>query len=146
MSQQIFRIQPALPVGAMQTYGLVNPRQTHTKPATCQQVECAAYAGGWVTTVDVATDLGAQQANYIRNRSGRSFTWSQAGSMVSFEFPAGQACFASHSVSLERPPVAFKRGGDWRGFASQPRVMRPDDWVDDFATHQQNLADTREKG
>lgn len=144
---QPFRLDPAGPVQAYKTYGLSAPRATHFRKATCQEVECKAYAHGWVTTVDTSTTLGAQQANYIRLHSGRSFRVNTLGEMVAFTFAPGQQCFAMHKVSLEREPIMVVRGGDWRAnLGLIRRHTRPVDWVDDFAENQQSIVDAQQRG
>lgn len=146
MQRPIFRPDPILPVGAMQTYAIIKQPGTHTRAASCGEIGCAAFSTGWKTRVDVSTPLGAGQANYIRLHSGRHFTVVEDGNLVTFSFPAGQKCFAEHQVSLEREPFYVKHGGDWRGRTSGPLKMRSIDWVDDFANHQSDLADRKEKG
>lgn len=146
---QPFRIQPNLPVQAYRTYELSRPAATHWRKASCEESGCAAYVNGWRTAVDEATDLGQQQATYIRARAGRSFRESRddAGLTV-FEFPAGQPCFRSdrHRVPLEREPVYAVRGGDWRATTGARRVLRADQWVDDFAANQDRLTNMIERG
>ena len=69
--------------------------------------------------------------------------------LTEFTFEAGQTCFVEHRVPLEREPLYVVRDGDWRGNprGTAPRIhTRPDDWVDDFAEHQQRLADRFEQG
>lgn len=145
-----FRIEPKMPASAYKTYALRLPKQTHYRKATCQEVECDAYANGWVTKIDVTTDLGQRQAKYIANHSGRSYTDVTRIDLPvrEFMFPPGQQCFADHQVPLERDPLFIVRGGDWRG---NPRGemrshIRAADWIDDFATHQQAIADAIEQG
>lgn len=149
-SPQGQRIAPNLPVGAVKTYGIRAPLQTHWRPATCAEVECLAYQRGWRTTVDVRSELGARQAYYIRMHSGRSFEVSEVNElgMVTFTFPAGQKCFQEHRVPLERPQIFVVRGGDWRGNPRGEfrRHVRAADWVDDFAEHQDKLADRFTQG
>lgn len=141
------RIQPAMPVNAYQTYQAVRPTKTHTRVATCREVDCSAYANGWTTTVaDVSTDLGRRQANYIRLKSGRAYTAAQTGNAVTFTFPPGQKCFAEHRVDIDKPTIFLKRGGDWRAMTFEPVRLSAADWVDDFANHQSKLAETIEKG
>jgi len=148
MTREPFRIPSRLPVAEVKTYALAAPQATHFRRASCQEVECAEYARGWLSMIDVSTPLGQNQAYYIRMRSGRSFTASEVDGMVTFSFPAGQQCFAQHTVPLERDPILFVRGGDWRGNPSGfvRRHTRAEDWVDDFATHQQAIVDQFEKG
>lgn len=143
------RIPPNLPVTAMKTYQLAAPRSTHWRPATCTEVDCAAQANGWVSTLDPDTDLGKRQIAYIMRESGRRFAYEVLESgLVQITFQAGQQCFAEHVLPREREPLYLVRDGDFRGNPTG-RVQqhtRPDDWVDDFATHQQHLADRAEQG
>lgn len=148
MQPQPNRFAPRLPVTAVKSYELRSPLATHWRDATCAEVDCPAHAHGWVTTVDVATELGRQQANYIRLHSGRHFTAEETGTLVAFTFPAGQTCFAQHKVPLGRPEFYRVVGGDWRG---NPRGevrnhANAADWQDDFANHQDKLATEAQKG
>lgn len=146
---QPFRLDPALPVGAYKTYQVTAPIATHYRPAKCIEVDCQMQANGWVTPVDESTELGAMQALYIRNKSGRNYIEDRnhAPGVTAFTFPPGQECFTQHQVPLERPALYIVRGGDWRGNPTGDVVRRkPDDWVDDFANHQQQLADKINQG
>jgi hypothetical protein len=146
----INRIQPLGPAEAYKTYQIRQPVRTHFRPATCAEVECESYAHGWTTTIDAATPTGVQQARYIVDRSGRAFTQARGmGSLVVFTFAPGQRCFAEHKVPLEREPFYVVKGGDWRGNPRRVPVTqhaRSDDWVDDFATHQDQLAQRIQRG
>lgn len=142
----LFRPDPLLPAAAMKTYQILQPVATHYRDASCAEVDCVAQARGWRTTVDVATELGARQANYIRLHSGRHFTTTEAGTLVTFEFPAGQRCFTPHKVPLDRPNIFVVRRGDYRDSTVERRHTRAADWVDDFANHQQRLADRLAQG
>lgn len=141
------RIQPALATHSMKTYAIDAPRDTHFRDASCDQVGCTTMASGWETYVDEATPLGQRQAHYIRRSSGRSFTEARNEHGVTvFTFPAGESCFVTHQVRVDRPEFYIVRGGDWRG---NPRGdfmehSTPDSWVDDFATHQEGLAKAQE--
>lgn len=145
-----FRIEPKLPVEAVQTYAIRQPVQTHFRPGTCQEARCPNMQHGWKTVIDESTELGQAQAHYIRFESGRRFVREPVNSdgPVTYTFEAGQKCFAQHQISLEREPLFLVCGGDWRG---NPRGetrqhTRPEDWVDEFANHQQTLADRLEQG
>ena len=135
-----------MPVQAYQTYQAVRPVKTHTRAGTCQEVDCTAYANGWTTTIDVSTDLGRRQANYIRLKSGRAYTAAQAGDVVTFTFPPGQKCFTDHRVDIDKPTIYLMRGGDWRATTFEAQRFDQADWVDHFANHQAKLAETIEKG
>lgn len=142
----VFRPDPVLPVQAMQTYGFVAEPGVHTRSATCAEVGCKAMQNGWRTTVDLSTPLGGKQANYIRLKSGRTFTVQETGNLVAFTFAAGQRCFADHQIRTDKDPTYYKVGGDWREQLGKPVIMRGVDWVDDFANHQQNVADKKKEG
>src|SRR4051812_49330716 len=97
----LMRLQPALPVAAYQTYAIVSPPDTEQR-AACQQVGCPAWAKGWDTKVDESTELGQQQAAYIRAEAGRTFRELRtAEGLTVFRFEAGQRCFAEHRTRDE---------------------------------------------
>lgn len=148
MSRPLHRIAPALPVGAMKTFSVSAPLSTHTRRATCAEVDCGAWRNGWKTVIDLGTPLGGQQANYIRLHSGRSFVATERAGLVEFVFAAGQVCFAEHRVPLDRPEVYVVRDGDWRGNPTGMRRTHANavDWVDEFANHQDKLADRLGRG
>lgn len=148
MFSPIFRIAPALPVTAMKTFAVSSPIPTHTRAATCAEVDCGAWRNGWKTVIDTNTPLGAQQANYIRLHSGRSFKVVERAGLVEFTFVAGQTCFAEHRVGLDRPEIYVVRDGDWRGnpTGTKRTHANADDWVDEFANHQDRLATRLEQG
>lgn len=143
----INRAEPALPVAAYKTYGVAAPRATHTRPATCEEVNCPAWRNGWKTIVPTVS----LQADYIRNADhGRHYTETTADAgMAEFVFPPGQRCFnaANHVTSLHREPIYTVRGGDWRARTGPVRRhTRAEDFVEDFALNQQAIADVHKKG
>lgn len=151
MRPPINRVEPRLPIGAVRSWEIRAPKDTHWRAATCAEIDCGAYLHGWRTTVDERTELGQGQAYYIRKQSGRKYTEARNGSGVTvFTFEAGQRCFKAddHQMRIERPEIYVVRDGDHRG---NPRgwVRRhnsPADWVDDFAEHQDKLADRMREG
>jgi hypothetical protein len=144
----INRIMPGMPIGSYKTYALRAPIQTHYRRASCAEVDCSAHQNGWVTKIDETTSLGQQQAYYIRNQSGRAFKEERDGAITKFTFFQGQQCFKYHVVQLDRDPILIVRDGDWRGnpTGNVRRHVSTVDWVDDFANHQQQLADRLERG
>lgn len=143
-------IIPQLPSQHFKTYEIVAPISTHWRPATCEEVNCAAFLNGWKTIVPSNSD----QALYIRSgSSGRRFmetndSYDQAAGLTEFNFPAGQKCFGAdrHRVPLERTPLFIARGGDARGNPTRERRVhdRPEHWVEDFAEHQDRVRKSRE--
>jgi hypothetical protein len=135
--RRLFRATPALPVSAMQTYAFVQSLPSHWRPATCAEVDCPHYLNGWETRVPVGSEL----TEMARSLKGQwSFVETREDAEAVFTFPPGQPCFraSEHRISLERDPVALVRGGDWRGNPTGFRRVhvRLDDWVEDFAEHQ----------
>ncbi|MEU6781497.1 hypothetical protein ABZ912_20015 [Nonomuraea angiospora] len=148
--RHVTRITPGLPAGAYKTYQIVQPLATHFRPATCEEVACGAHAHGWRTLVDETAELGQRQAHYIRRQSGRRFVEQRTPEgLTAFTFEPGQRCFGRHQQPLERDPLYFVRGGDWRGnpLGGRPyQHRRGDDWVEDFAEHQDRISRQIERG
>lgn len=141
-------VQPNMPAQNYKTYTIASPQDTHTRAATCHEVDCPNRAKGWQTLLDISQGPHARTANWIRLQSGRRFTHEQVGTIVTFTFPAGQDCFTPHRVSLERPEFFLVQGGDFRGNPSKIPVVRhkAEDWVDDFANHQDHIATVVSRG
>lgn len=160
-------ILPAHPVQAFKSYVLASPVDTHFRPATCQEVECAGYTKGWVSAFDGTDPEDVPKINWVRDFCDRQFTehrgvrvpkldggtavaLDDAGPLTVFVFPPGQMCFeaADHRMTLEREPLYVVRDGDWRGNPTG-RVREHangDDFVDDFGEHQDKLADQAARG
>lgn len=143
--QSVNRIEPALGVGAYQTYEIRAPRDVRLRSA-CEQTSCPAWRQGWESVIDESTPLGQGQAAYIRTRSGRTFREqrTEAGLTV-FRFESGQRCFAEHRT---RPDIYLVRDGDWRGndTGRQRQHTRPEDWVEDMAESLDAVRANRERG
>jgi hypothetical protein len=138
-------------VGAYRTFSVATPLSTHTRVASCLEVECLAHENGWMTTVDERTELGRGQADYIRHAMTprRYYTESREGDLTVFTFPAGQKCFAEHRIDLDRPAFFRARPGDHRIRPAQHEIYQyanGDDFVDDFANNQQALAERINRG
>lgn len=146
-------LPPRLPPEAMQTYAIAEPKATHWRAVPCEQAEggCDAHERGWKTTCDLSTQLGLDQARYIRDKAGRTFTYEyRTKTLLTFVFAAGQQCFAGHRVSLGRPALFVVRNGDARGPGRRPlqrRVFdRPDQWVDDLHETTDRLVTQAQRG
>lgn len=149
-TSQGMRLAPEGPAAAYKTYSINAPLATHWRDATCAEVECQAQTFGWRTVLDESTDLGQRQAHYIRKQSGRRFTEErQPDTLTAFTFEAGQECFGTHRVSLERPELFVVRAGDWRGnpTGQKPYLHSgPESWLSDFGEHQERIAEEIERG
>lgn len=150
MSRKPNRLPPALPSKAMKTFQVVAPVSTHTRIATCEEVECAQYARGWRMKIDLETRLGQDQAHYIKYTSGRSYkVVGRADGLVELEFKAGQPCFQEHRVRTDRPEVYRVKGGDYRGnpLRTPTRVhTKPELWLEEFQENQDRLKTQIERG
>ncbi|MGW4670075.1 hypothetical protein [Streptomyces sp. NPDC004324] len=149
MGAQVTRIEPRMGPEAYKTYAVVSPLGTHFRKATCAEAGCLHYRNGWQTRVE---GLPAEMLHAART-SGRKYTEQQtAPGETWLVFEAGQPCFraSQHRVRVsDRPPLYVVRDGDYRGNprGTKDRVHHtPDNWLDDFATHQQAIADEIKKG
>lgn len=131
-----------LPPTAVRSFTIKAPVSTHFRPATCAEIECPAWAHGWVTYIDEGDGQGRQQAQYIRARSERAFTERrEPDGRTAFVFKPGQRCFRSgdHRVPLEREPLFVARVGDWRGTIGDPYQHKGrdpgGDWVNQYMEH-----------
>jgi hypothetical protein len=148
MGANLFRPEPAMDPAAYKTYAVVSPLSSHFRPATCAEVDCPNYVNGWRVNNEALTpDL--REAVAASGRKYRLEVISATESWLVFE--PGQPCFkaAQHRTRLDRPPLFVVRDGDHRGNPRGTRArlhQNPGNWVEDFATHQQAIADEIKKG
>jgi hypothetical protein len=134
---QVSRIEPQFPAWAYKTYRILSP-PSHRRKASCEEVECERWRRGWKTCLDVADTKHAEAANWIRLHSGLRFDVHEQGTAVTFTFPAGQSCWAAHTVPF-KPHLFLVHGGDWRGNPRGVPVVRhsgAQSWADDFGENQ----------
>lgn len=135
------------PVHTMRTFQIDQPLETHFRLATCREVDCQAYAHGWSMGFDLTDPERRKAARWIRDKSGRTFTYELTDTKITFTFAAGQQCFQKHRVPLERDPFMIVRGGDWRGSTGIVRRHRdPADFIDHWSTDLDRLNTVRERG
>lgn len=146
MERKLNRVKSRLPVQSYISWEMRAPvgGGSFWRPATCEEVDCPRWLGGFIARIDESTTLGQAQAAYLRaDRSRRHTETRSPEGLTLFTFQAGQRCFRAdeHRVRTDRPPLFLVRGGDWRGTTSPARIYdRPDQWVSDFADHQNRLA------
>jgi hypothetical protein len=143
------RIQPLMGAEAYKTYEMRAPLSTHFRPATCAEANCTYYRDGFQVRVE---GLAPQVLHAVQN-SGRKYSVQKVAEGETYlAFEAGQPCLRAslHRVRIEdRPPLYIVRDGDFRGNPRGTRArqhLNPQFWVEDFATHQQAIADEIEKG
>jgi hypothetical protein len=144
------RINPSIGAQHYQTFQVTSPIATHTRKASCEEVECGAYLRGWKMQIDLQTELGQKQAHYIKHSSGRAYTVDgQQDGLVTLLFKPNQPCFREHRVLIDRPEIYRVKGGDFRGnpLRTVTRVhKKPEFWVEEFAENQDRIKTAIEKG
>jgi hypothetical protein len=145
--QQLSRPEPKLPAHAMTTFRIVQPHDRLVVSA-CEVVGCDKWRDGWDAILDMTNPAHAKAAEVIRSgATGRTFRELPAHgtNIVVFRFEAHQRCFDEHKT---RPQTFLKRGGDWRGNPRQElrRHRSAADWQEDFAEHQDKLAEEVKRG
>ena len=130
----MMRVDPTLPVGAVETFQIAAPRSTHWRSATCAEVQCQPHLSGWVTKV-----LAGSPDEQLLRQARRNL-WSRVEAapdgFLNYHFTAGVKCLGAvrHRIRIDRPELFVLRDGDWR-WLGEPRVFdRSDQWVDHFAT------------
>ena len=147
VTHPVFRPEPDGPAWAYKTYRMLSPR-SHRRRATCAEVECERWQRGWKTCLDVADPKHAEAANWIRLKSGRSYTVTEVGTAVTFLFPAGQSCFTEHTIPF-KPHLLLVQGGDWRGNPrGVPTIQHTsmNNWVEDFTENQAAIRQRVQRG
>ena len=134
------------------TYSARAPLRTHWRAASCSEYECDDFVHGFVLTVDIGTELGQRQAYYVRHdRSRRMHEQRLSDRIIKFVYGPGNDCFrfGEHKIPVGRPPFLLVAEGDWRGNPRGTPVRHHrnwENWVDDFASHQLQIADLFQKG
>jgi len=141
------RITPQAGPHAYKTYGIAAPLATHWRPATCEEVGCEQYRGGWQVRIE---GLDPQDI-HLATHSGRKWSRVQVAEGETYlVFEPGQPCFrsAAHRVRLDRQERFLVTGGDWRGNPRQERREHASaaNWQEDFAEHQDRIKTVIERG
>lgn len=142
------RPEPLMPAHAYKTYSIAAPASTHFRPATCAEVDCPHYLGGWRVRVEglppeMVHTAKTSGRRFLEQRVAEGETW--------LLFEAGQACFkaSEHRTRIGKPELFLVRDGDHRGNPRGTKArlhQRPADWVEDFAEHQRAIADAHQEG
>jgi hypothetical protein len=141
----------------LRNYVILSPPATHWRKAgSCEEANCRRWTDGWQTVFDESTDDGRSGAAYVRSRRhGNQFTeWRQPGStIVTFRFPPHQPkpfCpqRGKHLIRLDRPEFFGVRdvSTGWRLKLHDGAENGARNWVDDFATNQDQVATKQNKG
>lgn len=141
-------IEPLMGPESYKSYVIARPLDSHWRPASCEEVACDHFLHGWRTRVEGLPPQLLSDAI----TSGRKYSFMQiAPGETWLHFEAGQRCFGHfrHRLPVGRPPLYVVRDGDRRGNPRGTRDrlhQRADFWVEDFAEHQDRLADAQRRG
>lgn len=126
-------------------YAIRAPRKTHYRPATCEEVGCLAYQNGWTLHKEMLTAELLYAATNSR-RKYKEVQVSEGKTLLVYE--AGQPCFASHEVPLERPAFFYAGPGTPDTFSTRraTKFDRPEDWTDSMQTGLDKIRALRERG
>jgi hypothetical protein len=141
-------IEPLMGPEAYKSYVISQPLATHWRRATCEEIGCPDYQHGWKVRVE---GLPAELVHAARTSGRRHSELNVADGETWLVFEAGQACFRAteHRAPIGRPPLFVVRDGDARGNPRGTKArlhQRAESWRDDFAEHQQTLADAQQRG
>lgn len=141
----LVRWAPKMEPKNYRTFGASSPLKTHYRPATCQEVNCQAYANGWSFDVAVLSKAAYYKVTHA-GKHYRKVTLSPTQQYLVFS--PEQPCFDSHVVPLDRPEILYTGRGDWRIFnRNHARVIKSaDEFADRFGTHVQLLREHIKRG
>ena len=149
----ISRLAPDAGPERYKTFTMSSPFESHWRRADCEEVECSDFLHGFVMTVDFSNELGQKQLYYLTKLDkDRRYHLQRTGQWeVKLIYGPGNPCFkrGEHRVQIDREPFYLVCEGDWRG---NPRKLPPvvhrrvEDWVDQFANHQEEVSTTIQRG
>jgi hypothetical protein len=146
------RVAPKAGPENFKTYSMRQPLPTHWRVATCEEVDCVDYLTGFVTTIDTSTEMGKWHYDFITHDKTRSYSMQRVSdTLFKFIYGPGNTCWkqSEHRTLIGKPALFVVTGGDWRGNPRQTpkRVhVRAEDWVDDFASHQDGISQMVRRG
>lgn len=144
-------VQPLFGINYFKTYFVNAPLQTHFREGTCEEYGCERFFSGFKVILNESDANHAASAHYIRHDKTRKYTEHKGeDGLTTFTFPPGTECFrkSPHMIRIERPEVFGSFNGDFRGTTGGGRHVhkRPEDWVEDFALHQDKVKTRIERG
>jgi len=130
------------------TFAIRQPMQTHYRLATCAEVECGAYLGGWQLRVESLTP----ELLHVARNSGKRFKELEVTEGEHYiVYEPGQPCFNAmkHRISLERPAFFYAGRGHWsRMFSTRTaqQFKKPEHWAEGMAAHLDRIRIEIQKG
>lgn len=149
----VSQMAPLADPRAYRTFRAVAPISSHWNRVSCEQAQCPDYLRGFFIDVDVSTELGQAQFDYLhrKDKSRKGTMQKMSETIYRFTYPPGSRPFAGnnheHYQSNERPAYYLVHDGDWRGNPTGfKRFLTAEDWVDMSANHQAQVAHEQGKG
>lgn len=124
---------------------ILNPPETHFRPASCAEVDCEHYLNGWRVRVE---GLPPELVHTART-SGRRFEELQVAEGETYlMFEAGQPCFkaATHRTNVGRTPLYVVDTPQDNGRIHRRRHSSSESWTDDFHSHTDAILGAINKG
>ena len=126
-------------------YRILNPVQTHFRPATCAEVNCEHYLNGWRVRIDSLPP----ELVHVARTSGRQYEelrFAEGETYLVFE--AGQACFkaSQHRTNAGRTPLYVVDTPTDNGRARRRIHTSNDSWADDLHSHTDAVLGAINKG
>lgn len=145
--QRMNRIEPQGRVQDYKTFQVMSPLSTHWRPATCKEIDCPDYLGGWRVRIDALPP----DMLHAAKTTGRKYTELHVSEHENyFVFEAGQPCFreSQHRRLLDKQEIFIARDGDFRGnpTGNIRKHTNPEFWVEEFSEHQDKVAQQVERG
>lgn len=107
-------------------FAITSPTNTHTKSATCEEVDCEYNKAGWKVRVET---LSSKESYKAATESGRYYTEQKVAPGETYlVYPPGQQCFAQHRVSIDRPEFYYVK--DREGLRKN---IHPEAWVEEHS-------------
>jgi hypothetical protein len=148
--RNVNRIPPKGPTRLYKTYQVSSPLRTHYRQATCAEVQCEHYLKGWALRADI---LQPRDLQLIKDSRRKYIVENRVEGTKDVQwllFEAGQPCFkaSTHRIAIGRPEIYRVGKGDWRSYKPQDAYVHksPEDWLDDFANHQDKIVRIQERG
>lgn len=115
------------------------PTATHSRPASCAEVDCDEYRHGWITVLNETDYAQADLADLIRVRYRGRFKADTVAGTTTFRFEPGTECFkaSTHRVAIQRPAETSRL--DRATGRLLKAYDRPDQWLDDMRAEHERL-------
>lgn len=141
------RIAPLGQPQEYRTFQITSPISTHWRPATCAEIDCPHYLGGWRVRVEGLTPEMLHSATTSWRKYSELHVAEGENWLV---FEAGQTCFraSTHKKLLDRQEIFIARDGDFRGNPTGKvrKHTRPEFWLEDMQENQGRLSDLHKQG